>query len=139
MADIKKILDEYKLAWNSHDANKLLPLFTDDCIYEDVALGVVNHGKKELTAFANSVFADFPDWKFEVKSVFQAGNWVGSEWVMLGTNSHGFMGMPATGKTYSVRGTSIAQLHNGKISRNSDYWNITTLLQQVGLMPAQPK
>ena len=69
--DIKKMMDEYIKAWNSHDTNKIISFFTDDCIYEDVALGIVNHGIKETTAFVNTMAVDFPDFKLELKSVFR--------------------------------------------------------------------
>ena len=140
--DIKRMMDEYIKAWNSHDTNKIISFFTDDCIYEDVALGIVHHGIKETTAFVNTMAVDFPDFKLELKSVFGAGDWAGCEWVMSGTHSHALSGMPGippTGKTFSVRGASIAQMRKGKISRNSDYYNMATLLQQLGLMPGQPK
>jgi steroid delta-isomerase-like uncharacterized protein len=138
--DAEKQMKQIVEAWNSHDPNRILTFFTDDCIYEDVAMGVVNRGKKEFTAFINSTVADFPDFKLEGKSAFQAGDWVGSEWVLTGTFAHSSIpGMPATGKKFSVRGASIAELRNGKIKRNSDYWNMAAFLQQVGLMPASPK
>lgn len=138
--DAEKMMKDYLKAWNSHDINKILSFFTDDCVYEDAALGAVNHGKKELGAFANSVFTDMPDFKLEIKSAFVAGDWAGSEWVMIGTHAHSsFAKIPATGKHFSVRGASITELRQGKISRNTDYWNMATFMQQVGLMPAQPK
>jgi steroid delta-isomerase-like uncharacterized protein len=135
----KKIKDELA-AVNSHDVNKILPFFTDDCVYEDVALGLVSRGKKELNGFFNTVFVDLPDFKLEVKSVFGASDWVGFEWVMTGTFAHSSIpGMPATGKKFSVRGASIRELRNGKVSRNSDYWNLASFMQQVGLMPGPSK
>ncbi len=138
--DQKKFTDDYIKAWNSHDPNKILTFFTDNCIYEDLALGAVSHGKKELTAFINQVIYEFPDFKLELKSAFNAGDWVGSEWVMSGTFAKSANpALPATGKTFSVRGASIGQMKNGLISRNSDYWNMTAFLQQVGLMPASAK
>jgi steroid delta-isomerase-like uncharacterized protein len=138
--DIKKMLGEYMLAWNSHDVDKILSFFTDDGIYEDVALGIVKHGKKEIVEFTNSMLLDSPDVKFELKSVFGTGDWVGSEWVMSATFVHSSIPtMPATGKTFSIRCASILQLRKGKISRETDYYNLATLLQQIGLMPRQPK
>jgi steroid delta-isomerase-like uncharacterized protein len=138
--DVKKMMDDYVIAWNSHDVNKILSFVADDCTYEDLGLGIVNHGKKELTAFISSMLVDFPDFKFELKSVFGAGDWAGMEWVMSGTFAHSSIpGITATGKPFSIRGASIIQLHNGKISRSSDYYNMVTFLQQVGLMPGPPK
>ena len=138
--DAKKISNDCIGAWNSHDVNKVVSFYTDDCFYEDLAFGIVNHGKKELTAFVNTSFVDMPDLKFEVKSVFGAGAWGVTEWVMSGTFAHSSLpAMPATGKTFSLRGASIVQFRGGKIARETDYYNLTTFLQQVGLMPAQPK
>jgi ketosteroid isomerase-like protein len=41
--------------------------------------------------------------------------------------------MPATNKPFEVRGSSIVEFRDGKISRNSDYWDLATYMKQVGL------
>ena len=61
------------------------------------------------------------------------------EWTMSGTHKDDLPGMPATGKSFSVRGATALQLDDGRISRNSDYWDMATLLTQLGLMPAAPE
>jgi steroid delta-isomerase-like uncharacterized protein len=138
--DMTKNIDEYKLAWNSHDVNKIIAFFTDDGIFDDVAQGTVYRGKKEVTAYLNTLFADMPDLKLDFKSVFGAGDWMGIEVVMSGTFAHSSMpGIKATGKTFSVRGVSALQLRNGQITRKSYYMNMVAFLQQVGLMPGPPK
>lgn len=60
------IADGMFAAWNSHDAGKVVAIFTPDVLYEDVPLGVVNHGSAELHKFAASVFEAVPDAKFEL-------------------------------------------------------------------------
>ena len=60
---MKKILDDWATAWSSHDPERVIALFTDDCVYEDVTFGAVNRGKAELRAFANGTFAAVPDFK----------------------------------------------------------------------------
>src|SRR4051812_25309582 len=70
-----KALQDWAAHWSSHDMDALLGIFTDDCIYEDVTLGVVNHGKAELTAFARGFFTAFPDFHVELRSRFDAGDW----------------------------------------------------------------
>ena len=62
-------MDDYLTAWNSHDINKILSFFTDDGIYEDVAHGIMNQGKKEITGYLNTSFIDFPDLKVEIKTI----------------------------------------------------------------------
>jgi steroid delta-isomerase-like uncharacterized protein len=138
--DVKKIINDYVSSFNSHDLNKALSFWTDDSIYENLAQGIVTHNKKELSAWFDLSFFNTPDLKFEVKSVFGGDEWVGIEWVMSGTHTHSSNpAIPATGKTFSVRGASIYQLRNGKIVRETGYWNYVTVMQQLGLMPSQMK
>ena len=138
--DAEKMMGDYIAAFNAHDVEKILSFVTDDAVYECLGLGRVNHGKKELKDFLSSMFTDLPDFKLEVKSGFMAGDQGASEWVMSGTFAHSSIpGVPATGKSFSVRGTAITEFKNGKISRNTNYWNLVSFLQQVGAMPPPQK
>ena len=130
------ILDDWAIAWSSRDPDKVLSLFTDDCVYEDVTFGAINRGKKELRAFAEGVFAGVPDFKVEVTARFVAGTRGGIEWLMSGTHKDDFPGMPATGKRFSTRGVTIVELQAGKIRRNADYWDAAGVMRQVGLLPS---
>jgi steroid delta-isomerase-like uncharacterized protein len=119
--------------WSSHDMDQLLSLFTDDCVYEDVTLGIVNHGKGELTAFAHGFFTAFPDFHVELQSHFDTGEWAAVEWVMSGTHEGDLMGTPPTHKRFSLRGASTFELADGKIRRCSDYWDFAIFAKQLGL------
>ena len=57
--DAKKMVNEYMAAWNAHDVNKILSFFAEGCVFEDLALGVVSNGKKELAAFFPSRFCRY--------------------------------------------------------------------------------
>src|SRR5215475_5346915 len=96
----QRVLDEWATAWSSHDIDKVLSLFTDDCVYEDVTFGVVTRGKKELRAFAEGVFAGIPDFNIKLTTRFTAGSFAGMEWVLTGTHHGDFPGMPATDKHF---------------------------------------
>ena len=135
---MKKVAADFIGAWNSHDVDKIASFFTDDCVYEDVAFGVVNRGKKEIKDFIKAMYVWSPDLKFDLKSFFSAGGWTASEWVMTGTHAGEVPGIPATGKSFSVRGASIEELRGGEISRHTDYYNLLSFLQQVGLLPETP-
>jgi len=140
--DLKNRIDEYKLAWNSHDVNKIVSFFVDDGIYEDVGAGIVSKGKRELTAYFDAMFIDYPDFMIEIKSSFGSDEWMCFEIISSGTHTHSTLTKsttPATGKHFSVHAASIFQFRNGKIGRQSEYYNMMTLLQQVGLIPGQPK
>ena len=134
ISQMSGVLEDLAAAWTAHDIDRVLSLCTDDCVYEDVTMAAVNRGKQELKAFADAVLGAFPDFKMNLTSGFIAGNWAAAEWTMSGTHRGDLPGMPATGKTFSLRGASICELRDGKISRNSDYWDMVTFLKQIGLM-----
>jgi steroid delta-isomerase-like uncharacterized protein len=133
---LERVIDEWARHWSSHDLDSLLSLFTDDVVFEDVAQGAVHRGKDGLRAFAERVFAGFPDVTLELTSRFATENRGGGEWVMRGTNRGEVPGMPTTGKQVDLRGASIFEFADGKIRRYSDYWDMATFLKQLGLMPS---
>jgi steroid delta-isomerase-like uncharacterized protein len=133
----ERAIDDWAQAWSSpHDLERLVALFTDDVLYEDVPTGAVNHGKDELRPFANAFFAAYPDITFELTSRFASGSQGGAEWVGRGTDLGDRPGRPATGKTFEFRGASIFEFADGKIRRCSDYRDRVSQLKQLGLMPA---
>jgi steroid delta-isomerase-like uncharacterized protein len=134
MGAVEKVFDEYIAAWNSHDTERIAEFFTENGIHEDVAVGSIFHGKSELKAGLNPLFAACPDFKLELKTLFVAGNWVAQEWVMSGTQTGdlNILGIAATGKGFSIRGASITRLRDGKIARNTDYWDMESMRRQLG-------
>jgi hypothetical protein len=53
------------------------------------------------------------------------------EWIFSGTDK----GIYKTGKKFSVRGVTVIDVQGTKISRNSDYYDLATMLRQLGLLP----
>lgn len=138
-SDLERLLDDWARAWTSNDPERVLALFADDGVFEDVTFGVVARGKEAIRSYASVAFAAVPDFKYEVRSRFAARQWAAIEWAMSGTHKGDFPGMPATGKRFSsVRGVTILELADDKIRRESDYWDAATLLKQVGLLPGPP-
>jgi steroid delta-isomerase-like uncharacterized protein len=130
----EKMFREYCETWNTHDVGKMLSYFTDDCVYENLARQQTYRGKSEVQAWAKASFEAIPDFKLEVRSLFVSGDWLACEWVMTGTPVGGIPNLPAIPGSFSVRGSTIVQLKNGKISRNTDYWDIATFMGQIGAM-----
>jgi steroid delta-isomerase-like uncharacterized protein len=131
--EMTKMLENYFTAWNSHDVERLLSFFTDNFLYEDVALKRIVRGKTELRALLESVFIDIADFELEIKSVFSAGSWGAGEWTMSGRFVHSIDPvLTATGKSFLVRGATVFELSDCKISRNTDYLDLTSFLRQIG-------
>jgi steroid delta-isomerase-like uncharacterized protein len=117
-------------AWNSHDVEQVLTVFTDDILYEDVTFKLVNHGHADLRKFAAFFFQAVPDLYLEcLRAVLSDGQ--GSiEWAFSGTD-HGVF---KTGKRFFVRGASVITVRGNKISRNLDYYDAAKIMRDVGLL-----
>ncbi|WP_217575071.1 ester cyclase [Streptomyces sp. GbtcB7] len=132
----KATINSYITDWNSHDVTKILDHFVEDCAYEDAALGVTNRGHDDLRRFLEAFFHSYPNVEFTVTSVFGAEGAIAWEWKMDGNYEQmGHNGMPATGQRISLRGVSITEVTDGKITRNTDYWNFASIMKQLGVLP----
>jgi steroid delta-isomerase-like uncharacterized protein len=127
------VAEKWIAAWNSHDPDKMLPVFTDDVFYEDVAYGEVSHGHAEFRKFAADEFDAVPDLELKlVRASVQNGHGT-IEWSFSGTDK----GIYKTGKKFTVRGVSVIDVRGGKIARSLDFYDSGTIMRQVGVLPAQ--
>ena len=118
-------------AWNSHDPDKVIDVYTEDAVLEDVALGAVSRGLAEIRDFAVYTFTAIPDIHFDlVGSTVKDGHGT-IEWIVIGTDTGAFGG---TGKSFSVRGVSVIDVHGTRLTRDTLYWDMATLLREIGLL-----
>lgn len=141
MTTMTKLSQDHMAAFNAHDLDRILSFYTSDCTVENAGLGRVYHGLLEVRQYYNDFFKAFPDIKVEFKIDFRSGEWSATQWVVTGTNKGNLPEManmpeiPATNKKVSYKGATINQMWGDKISRETDYWNMAALMQQLGLMP----
>lgn len=135
---LDQIAQELLEVWNAHEMDKILPFYTDNCLYEEDAIGVATRGKAQLKSYISSLFNDFPDFNLVKRNVFSTGSQLAWEGTWTGTFTHSSMpGMPpATGKQVSIPFAAVIETRDGKASRHSCYWDLMAFLQQAGLMPA---
>jgi steroid delta-isomerase-like uncharacterized protein len=140
MQDIDRFIAHYTAAWNAHDPEAWADFFAEDCVYDDIPLQRVVHGREGLIPFAAASFRALPDVHIELETVFQSGARAATEWVMSGTHAGDFPGFPATGSSFSVRGASIILLAGGlgpgALQRVTEYWDMASFMRQVGMLEA---
>jgi steroid delta-isomerase-like uncharacterized protein len=103
--------------------DQFVSLFTDDCHYEDVPTRTVCHGKQQLAAFLQAAFAAAPDHRLSLVHIAAAEESAGAEYVVTGTHTGDFPGLPATGKPFHFRGASILKVQGDKLHQVTDYWD----------------
>ena len=130
-SDESAVGEKWIAAWNSHDPDKMLPAFTDDVYYEDVAFGEISHGHAEFRKFAAEEFEGVPDAELKlVRAAIHNGHGT-IEWTFSGTDK----GVYKTGKKFTVRGVSVVDVRDGKISRCLDFYDTGAIMKQVGVLP----
>jgi steroid delta-isomerase-like uncharacterized protein len=136
-AALPPLLAEWLAAFNAGDADRLLALFTDDGLWEEPAIGLAARGPDEIRAHLERLFTAAPDIGYAVTSSVVAGDGAVVEWVVTGTYSADFPGLPpAAGQPFSFRGASVFEMTDGKIQRYTEYWDAYAFLVQLGALPA---
>lgn len=129
----KSVVENWARYWSTPEASEqFVSLFTDDCVYEDVAFEHIMNGKSELAHFYRQGRIAFPDFKLELQSIIDADSRIAAQWTMTGTQMGDLPGVPATRRQISGRGVSVFELKGDKITKCQDYYNLAAMLKQLG-------
>src|SRR2546423_1009405 len=118
------VVQAYVDAWNQHDSAAIDTLLARDGVHEDFAQNFRGSGSKAVNAFMRGLTAAEPDYKWTVTNTLEDGRYIVLEWTWKGT----YTGLDPTGKQVkrrptSGRGSSIAEVDNGRITRFTDYYD----------------
>jgi steroid delta-isomerase-like uncharacterized protein len=120
----KAVVEAYVRAWNQHDSAALDTIMAPDAIHEDIAQNYRGKGANEVKTFMRGVIGAEPDFKWTVTNSIEDGKFVALEWTWTSTyTGPDPSGKPVTGKHLSGRGSSFAEVENGKIKRFTDYYD----------------
>jgi len=135
LSESEQVVRDFFAARNGHDTEKMFALYSEDFKFEDVPFGAVANGKDQYRRMWSQFFGALSDVKFELNSVVASGELVATEWTFSATQTGDFHGVPATGRSFSVRGMSIFGIRQGKVRKKTDYWDSASMLRQLGAMP----
>ena len=116
--------DAWAAAWSSGDVEQVAAVFAPDGIYEDVPSETISEGSAEVMTWAQGYFDAFTEVAQSVVSWNAFPGGAVAEWLVEGTHRE-------TGNQVSFRGVSIFQLANGKIQRESAYYDNGTFFTQI--------
>jgi steroid delta-isomerase-like uncharacterized protein len=103
-----------------------------------VVRGVVEpapQGIPGLKGLVTSLRTAFPDLHAAVDEQIAEGDKVVSRVTMSGTQEGEFMGMPGTGKSFTVTGVSIWEVRGGQLISEWVNWDSLSMMRQLGAMP----
>jgi len=134
-----KIAHSFFDAWNANDLSKATTYEASNFMVD--APGTPGPMNSEQNHQYNQNFLSaFPGSKFEVVLDVVQGDYVVTNWKISGTHagtlySPSGTAIPPTGKTATVVGSTTTLIKDGKIERSSSFWDMSSLLAQLGLLP----
>jgi len=123
---------QYLDAWNAHDADAIVRTFAAGGTYTDPTTGTLSGDA--IGANARHLWAAFPDLGFDIASLAEAGaGRVMAEWIMKGTNTGAFLGLPATKRPISLPGVDVMEVGAVGIRSVTGYFDTRAMPEQLGL------
>jgi steroid delta-isomerase-like uncharacterized protein len=125
----------YFAAVAARDPDAMVQFWADDGIDDLVPVGIFR-GPAEIRAFFAGMFAAFPDIEFVVERTTATAGVVAVQWRARGTfRGAPFQGIEPTGKRIEVRGCDCVEVEDGKIVRNTAYYDGAAFARGLGLLP----
>lgn len=125
-------------AWNAHDVDAVLERVTEDVVWSQPGARV--RGRAAAAEEVRAFFVGFPDLEIELSSfeVFcnvekQA---MVTSWTASGTMEGPLRGVPPTGRTGDISGTTLTRFRGDRVAENHIVFDGLLYLQQLGLLPA---
>ncbi len=125
-------------AWNAGDLSKTSQYEASNFIAEAPGASPMNAEQNRM--YNQTFLTAFPGSKFEMMQTISQGDYVVVNWKASGVHT-GPLQTPSgstiqpTGKSVVVVGSTTSQVKNGKITHSWNFWDMTSLLGQLGLMP----
>ena len=114
------VLEQMTAAFNRHDLDTIMSLFTDDCVFESPRganpWGTRFVGRAEVREGLAARFRGIPDVRYGDDRHFVAGKRGASEWTLTGTTTEG--------ERLEVRGCDLWTFDGDRVARKDSYWKI---------------
>ena len=130
MADMQKAIVA-GFASTFGDAAKFAALYAPDAGYWEPGSPEVK-GRDAIQANNQKLFDALTNEKLAITRVWAKGSSMAVEWVVTGTQSKDFMGIPGSDKPFGVTGASVISVNDdGLIAKEHAYWDVDTYAAQV--------
>ncbi|HZU69094.1 MAG TPA: ester cyclase [Ktedonobacteraceae bacterium] len=130
--DHLQLHDQHLQNQTSGNTGALQNDYHENAIVEDSMYPQPFVGRAAIMARKGTGMAAIPDLQIQVVNRVVHGNQVSVEWIATGTHSGDFPGLPASGRSFSIQGVTVVVRENGKITRESLYYDMAEVRRQLG-------
>ena len=124
--------DEHIAHQSQGDLNQLQHDYDEQAVVEDSMYPHPFAGHEAILMRKSVGMAAIPGLKISVTNRIVHGNQLTVEWVASGTHTGDFPGLPASGHSISIPGVTVVVRRNGKIIRESLYYDMAQVQRQLG-------
>lgn len=134
---VPPILEVWAAAWSAEDLDRLVALYTDDAVFEDVAAASKSTARPTSEPCSRPASGPSPaSGRGCLRGSGRATGRAAAAAVFEGTHSGDLLAIPATGWAVLYRFAAVFALEGERSRRQSDYLDLYGLLGQLGALPA---
>jgi steroid delta-isomerase-like uncharacterized protein len=125
-------------AQNERDFDAARLVFAETCTVESPTTGGTVVGRAAINDIHRAWFGGFPDVRWTTHDLLIDGSEVAWVAAVGGTDTGGFMGLPATGRPFDLPMVILSTVRDGLIVRERRIYDFTGMLVQIGILKARP-
>ena len=140
--DVSPAVDRVALAhrfadevWNAGDFRLIDEYVDANFVSHDPAPEDVRT-REAMKQFVAAQREGFPDFRLEILEVLEHGDKAVTRWRASGTHRGSYMGLAPTGRRAAVEGITIERWAGGRIVEAWVAYDVLTVMQQLGVLPA---
>ena len=134
---LTETIGRYNDAWNAQDLDAIMAMHAPDMVFANHTAGESASGE-DVRGHIASIFATWPDLRFETRRLYVREGLVVQEWTATATHSNpmrrGDLEAAPTGRTISWDGIDSIPFEDGLVKRKDVYSDSVSILRQVGLL-----
>lgn len=134
---IEQTIENYEALWNDIVNNGNIDAINETNFTKDVTIIIAPEnivGIEAFKAFYQNYLTGFSEISFSINEAFGQDEKLVKHWTFKGKHTGEFFGMPATGKSVSLDGVTIAKMKDGKIAQEQDFMDNMSFMQQLGVV-----
>jgi steroid delta-isomerase-like uncharacterized protein len=139
--EMRQFAQQYVDALNSGDPDKIESFFAPGAVSVSVRGKEQQMDRAARREYHTDYRRAFPDAHMTIEdtTVDADKGSIAFQWKVVGTHKGGFMGMGPTNKKLEIRGNSVLEVQNGKITKETSYSDTAALMRQLGMKaPSAP-
>ena len=127
----------YQEAWSQFFDERNMEIINNEYFTEDVTVVITGDniiGIEGTKNYYGNFLTGFSDAEFTFVDIFGQGDKLVKHWNFKGTHDGDFFGIPPTGKSLNLYGTTLILMEDGKIKQEQDFFDNLDMLTQLGVI-----